>query len=52
MEQRQFPIVLFVMAFFLVAGFAINKIDYEYFSVPKLLANFHEWMRWKLIPGW
>jgi hypothetical protein len=52
MEQRQLPIVLFAMAFFLVAGFTINEIDNEYFSIPQMLANFHEWIRWKLMPGW
>ena len=52
MEQRQFPIVLFIMAFFLVAGFTIKEIDNEYFSIPQLLANCHEWMMWKLMPGW
>jgi len=51
-EQRQLPIVLFVMAFFLVAGFTIKEIDHEYFSVPWMLTNLHEWMRWKLMPGW
>ena len=52
MKQRQLPIVLSVMAFFLAAGFAINEIDSEYFSIPQMLADFHEWMRWKLMPGW
>ena len=52
MEQRQLPIVLFIMAFFLAAGFAIKEIDHEFFSIPQMLADFHEWMRWKLMPGW
>jgi len=52
MEQRQLPIVLFIMAFFLAAGFAIKEIDSEYFSILQMLADFHEWMRWKLMPGW
>ena len=52
MEQRQLPIVLFIMAFFLAAGFIIKEIDYKYFSVPKLLADFYEWMQWKMMPGW
>lgn len=52
MEQRQLPIVLFVMALFLFAGFAINEIDHEFFSIPQMLADFHEWMQRKLMPGW
>lgn len=52
MEQRQLPIVFFVMAFFLIAGFAIKKIDLDYFNVPQMLANLHEWLQWKLMPGW
>ena len=52
MEQRQLPTVLFIMAFFLAAGFAINEIDSKYFSIPQMLADFHEWMQWKLMPGW
>jgi len=52
MEQRQLPIVLFVMTFFLIAGFSIKEIDHEYFSVPQMLVNFHEWILWKLMPGW
>ena len=52
MEQRQLPIVIFIMAFFLIAGFIIKEIDYEYFSVPQLLVDFYEWMRWKMMPGW
>lgn len=52
MEQRQLPIVLIIMAFFLVAGFTLKEIDHEYFSVPQMLTSFYEWMRWKLMPGW
>ena len=52
MEERQLPIVIFIMAFFLAAGFAIKEIDSEYFSILQMLADFHEWMRWKLMPGW
>ena len=52
MEQRQLPIVLFVIAFFLAAGFVIKEIDSEYFSIPQMLADFHKWMQWKLMPGW
>ena len=52
MEQRQLLVVFFVMAFFLVAGITIKEIDHEYFRVPQMLANLHEWMRWKLMPGW
>jgi hypothetical protein len=52
MEQLQLPIVIFIMALFLVAGFTVKKIDHEYFSIPQMLANFHEWMLWKLLPGW
>ena len=52
MELRQLPIVIFIMAFFLIAGFIIKEIDYEYFSVPQLLVDFYEWMRWKMMPGW
>jgi hypothetical protein len=52
MEQRQLPIVLFIMAFFLAAGFVIKEIDHEFFSIPQMLEDFHEWMRWKLMPGW
>ena len=52
MEQRQLPIVIFIMAFFLIAGFIIKEIDNEYFSVSQLLADFYEWMRWKIMPGW
>ena len=52
MEQRQLPIVIFIMAFFLIAGFIIKETDNEYFSVSQLLADFYEWMRWKIMPGW
>jgi hypothetical protein len=52
MEERQLPIVIFIMAFFLAAGFAIKKIKHEFFSIPQMLADFHEWKRWKLMPGW
>ena len=52
MEQRQFLIVLFVMAFFLLAGFSVKEIDFENFSIPQMLADFYEWMQWKLMPGW
>jgi hypothetical protein len=52
MEQRQLPIVIFIMAFFLIAGLIIKEIENEYFSVPQLLADFYEWMRWKIMPGW
>ena len=52
MEQRQLPIVIFIMAFFLIAGFIIKEIDNEYFSVSQLLGDFYEWMRWKIMPGW
>ena len=52
MEQRQLPIMLFIMAFFLITGFTIKEIDHEYFSIPQMLADFHEWMCWKLMPGW
>jgi hypothetical protein len=52
MEQRQLPIVLFVMAFFLIVGFTVMEIDHKNFNIPQMLADFHEWMRWKLVPGW
>ena len=52
MEQGQLPIILFIMAFLLIAGFTINENDLEYLSVSHVLANFHEWMLWKLMPGW
>ena len=52
MEQRQLPIVFFIMAFFLIAGLAIKEIDLDYFNVPQMLANLHEWLQWKLMPGW
>ena len=52
MEQRQLPIVLFVMAFFLAVGFSIKEIDSKYFNIPQMLTDFHEWMQWKLMPGW
>lgn len=52
MEQRQLPIILIVMAFFLVVGFTAAEIDYEDFSVPQMLSNIYEWIRWKLMPGW
>jgi hypothetical protein len=51
MEQRQLTIVIFVI-FFLIAGFIINQIDLEYLSVPQILADFNEWIIWKLMPGW
>ena len=52
MEQRQLPIVLFIMAFFLVAGLAIKEIDYKYFSIPQILADLYGWIWWRLMPGW
>jgi hypothetical protein len=52
MEQRQLPIVLFIMVIFVFTGFTIREIDCEYFSIPQMLSDFHEWMRWKLMPGW
>jgi hypothetical protein len=52
MEQRQLPIVLFIMAFFLAVGFSIKEIDSKYFNIPQMLTDFHEWMQWKLMPGW
>ena len=29
-----------------------KKIDHEYLSLPEMLADFHEWMHWKIMPGW
>ena len=52
MEQRQLPIVIVIMAIFLIVGFIINKIDYGDYSVPEFITDFYEWIRWKIMPGW
>lgn len=52
MEQQKLPFIISVMALFLFAGFSIKGINSEYFSFPQILSDFHEWMAWKLMPGW
>ena len=52
MEQRQLPIILVIMTFILVSGFIIKKIDYETFSLPQILESIHDWLQWKIMPGW
>jgi hypothetical protein len=40
------------MALFLVAGYSINTVCLGNLSVPQVLADFHEWICWRLMPGW
>lgn len=52
MEQRQLPVVIFIMIFFLLLSLAINEIDYGSFSIPQVLSSFRVWLQWKSMPGW
>jgi hypothetical protein len=52
MEARQIPVVIFIMSFFVMAGFIMSKVDFADYSVPQFIIDFNEWMRWKTMPGW
>jgi hypothetical protein len=52
MEQRSLPAVLFVLAFYLTAGFVIKEIAIEYFGLKQIWSDCCEWLDWTIIPGW
>ena len=52
MEQRLLPVVLFVLVIFLVTGVVIKETGHDFFDLQKLWVGFHEWLHWKIMPGW
>ena len=50
-EQSLLLVVIFILAAFIVSGLAIMQMNFEYFHIPRAMADFHEWLYWKHTPG-